>query len=311
MDVPAVLKESHHWVLRRGKQPVSKEGRFTGWNDQSFWMSFEEVLDAWADNPKSFDGVGFVVSRDEARGDSQIIGGDLDCCRDPVTGEISEWAQDVLASLNTASSVSISGTGFRFFCLGKLPEGLDSIAGFGPQNDLSDAAKANIILAKERIKGKLVDNKPTWNGLEIYENGRHLTVTGEWLKEFPAELEERTEELSRLVAPFLEEKKAPLAGREPLKARKGHSLPHLNIKDVIDTTGFIQSGNELVGPHPVFGSTTGTNLKVNIIDNVWSCFHAGSECGGDAWLWIAAISGAIRWEDCGPGALHNPSVVKP
>ena len=310
MHIPTVLKESRHWVLRRGKQPMSKEGRFTGWNDQSFWMSFEEALDALADNPKSFDGFGFVVSRDETRRDSQIIGGDLDCCRDPVTGEISAWAQAVLASLNTASSVSISGTGFRFFCLGKLPEGLDKITGFGPQNDLSETAKANIIRTKERIKDKLVDNKPTWNGLEIYENGRHLTVTGEWLSEYPAELEERTEELSRLIAPFLEEKKAPLAKREPLKARKGHSLPHLNIKDVIDTTGFIQSGNELVGPHPVFGSTTGTNLKVNIIDNVWSCFHAGSECGGDAWLWIAAISGAIRWEDCAPGALRNPSVVK-
>ena len=203
MHIPAALKESRHWVLRKGKQPVNKEGKSAGWNNPSFWMTLEEVLDALVDYPCSFDGFGFVVSREEVRGDSQIIGGDLDCCRDPVTGEISKWAQAFLASINTTSSVSISGTGIRFFCLGKLPAGLDSITGFGPQNDLTAAAKDNITRAKASIKDKLADGKPIWNGLEIYENGRHLTVTGEWLIDYPAELEDRTKELNRLIAPFL------------------------------------------------------------------------------------------------------------
>jgi hypothetical protein len=83
----------------------------------------------------------------------------------------------------------------------------------------------------------------------------------------------------------------------------------LNIKEVIDLSGFTSEGDELVGPHPIFGSSTGCNLKVNLSKNAWYYFHAGSETGGDSWLWLACECGAIAWENCKSGALSDASII--
>jgi len=309
MFMPKILRESKHWLLRKEKQPVNASGTSSGWNDPSFWMSYDEVSQALVDNPTKFDGIGYIVSRDRDRGDSQIIGGDLDCCRDPVSGWVSPWADSILKSLNAVAGISISGCGFRFFCLGKLPNGLNKITGIGPDLDPNDpiqlTAIKNIAHAKPDIKDKIVDLQPAFNGLEIYEGGpRHLTVTGQWLSEYPEELENRTMQLKEIVEPFLEQKKL-IKNKTP----KGTTLPALDILKVIDTSGFQKVGQELVGSHPIFGSSTGTNLNVNPSSNVWYYWHAGDECGGDPWLWLAAESKAIDWRDCKSGALKDSSVI--
>jgi P4 family phage/plasmid primase-like protien len=314
MNAPKRLKESKHWILRRGKLPVNTSGTSSGWTSPSFWMTFDEALDAWADNTDKADGIGYVVARDPLLGDNQIIGGDFDCCRDPVTGVTSDSVEAALKSLNCPTGISPSGTGFRFFCQGKLPDGINKVLGNLP-DDLPEDAKQHIIDAKPGINDKLALSESVWNGVEIYEDGpRHLTVPGTWLPEYPLELENRAQQLLAFINPLIEAKKHVEKEKDkksigPEKG-KGSGLPHLNITDVIDTKGFTQSGDELTGPHPVFGSASGNNLHINPIKNIWYCFHAGSECGGDAWLWIAAISGAIRWEDCASGALRNPSVIK-
>ena len=309
--MPKILRESKHWVLRKEKRPVNASGTSSGWSDPSFWTSYDEVSQALADNPTKFDGIGYIVSRDMDRGDSQIIGGDIDCCRDPVSGWVAPWADSTLKSLNAVVGISISGCGFRFFCLGKLPDGLSRIAGFGPDLDSNDpiqlTAIKNIAHAKPDIKDKIVDGQPAFNGIEIYEDGpRHLTVTGLWLSEYPTELENRTLQLKEIVKPFLEQKKLI---KDKIVNNEGSKLPCIDILKVINTSGFEQSGQELVGPHPIFGSTTGTNLNVNPSSNVWYYWHAGDECGGDPWLWLAAECGAIEWSDCRPGALKDPAVI--
>src|SRR5271157_6266421 len=87
-------------------------------------------------------------------------------------------------------------------------------------------------------------------------------------------------------------------------------LPPLDVLDVIDTSGFTREGDELVGPDPLIGSVSGTNLKVNPSKNTWCSFHNNLKRGGDAWLWLAIECGAIRLEDSGPGALADPEVIE-
>lgn len=306
LEVPTTLRESNHWVLRKEKKPVDVSGNPFGWNKPEFWISYDEAINTHISHPEMFDGIGFVVAREPSLGDEQIIGGDIDNSRDPVTGEVSKWAQSILDKLNCPTSISISGTGFRFFCKGKLPNGANKVIGNGP-DDLTDTMKAHIATAKPSIMDRSSD-QPVFNGIEIYEHGpRHLTITGEWLPEYPCELENKTPLLCELAALFPEEKKAkPL----PNKAKDSSKLPYLDIQRVINTSGFVREGDELVGPHPIFGSSTGKNLKVNPDRNVWSYFHAGSECGGDPWLWLAAISGTIEWVECGSGALRDANRIQ-
>lgn len=47
------------------------------------------------------------------------------------------------------------------------------------------------------------------------------------------------------------------------------------------------------GPHPIYGSKTGTNLSVT--GEIWHSFHAGHEGGGDVLQWVAIYElGLIR-----------------
>ena len=68
---------------------------------------------------------------------------DLDGCRNPISGEIRDWAKTTILRFNSYTEVSPSGTGVKIFVKGKLP-------GRG-------AAR---------------------NGIEVYSQGRFFTVTG-------------------------------------------------------------------------------------------------------------------------------------
>jgi P4 family phage/plasmid primase-like protien len=66
-----------------------------------------------------------------------------------------------------------------------------------------------------------------------------------------------------------------------------------------------QNGNELFGPHPLHGSTTGANFHVNMEKNVWHCFRAGHDSGGGSLELFAVMNGLIKCEDCHKGALRG------
>jgi len=64
-------------------------GRFTC-PSSSFRMDFTTAIAGAAGG--RYDGIGWIFVREPSRNDKQIIGGDLNCCRDPTTGQASEWA---------------------------------------------------------------------------------------------------------------------------------------------------------------------------------------------------------------------------
>ena len=319
------LKELDQFCVRVQKQPyiASAEvnglsvGGFSsaGWSSRrADWLSFNEAIQALQDKNEAvffngeyvpLEGIGFIVAR-SGRGGPQVLGGDLDCCRDPETGLVSQWATAFLQLARPFyTEVSLSKCGIRFFSWGRLPECRDNVFGNGPQDDMPAETRERILEAKPKAREKLAKGEPAFNGVELYETGRHLTLTGEKLDEFCFEKEDVTAALSQALAPFLEAKPAKKAQK---KSSGGNRLPSLDIQDVIDTNGFLEDGGQLFGPHPTKGSATGKNLVVNPGKNVYCWMHNSINAGGDPWVWLACECGAVPWEQAGSGVLSDPKV---
>ena len=66
----------------------------------------------------------------------------------------------------------------------------------------------------------------------------------------------------------------------------------------------VTNGDEYKFTHPIHGSTTGTNLSINIKENYWHCFRCNT--GGDVISLVAILEGIIT---CGE-RLEGPSYIK-
>jgi len=318
--VPGSLKLLRQWCLRVGKQPFVKggaSGTFSpSWSASDFWMTFEEAHHALQDGAKCrvddvltpADGLGIIMARHEQDG-HQLVGGDLDCCRDPETGWTSPWAEAWLKKLATYTEVSPSGCGYRFFIHGDLPDGAASLAGGGP-DDLTEEAKIHILAAKPTVAEKLRKGQISWCGVELYTARRHLTITGNCAEGYPKTVESRAEAVLDLVEEISSTSPPPKAARAAKQG--GNRLPPLDILQVIDTTGpdWSYSGGQRLGPHPTLGSTTGRNLVVKPDEGVYCWMHDGINAGGDSWIYLACECGAVPWEQAGPGTLKDPAVMK-
>jgi primase-polymerase (primpol)-like protein len=63
-------------------------------------------------------GLGRVVQKEE-----RVVGIDLDGCRDPQTGAIAQWAEDLVEAANSYCEITPSQTGIRIWIVGDLPAG--------------------------------------------------------------------------------------------------------------------------------------------------------------------------------------------
>ena len=317
MNAPKVLKKATHWMLRKGLEPVSLFGITVTLDNPNVHMGYEDALMAYEQAKDRFDGIGYVVMDhsenfwkldgdivtkerndaivyedefvveesydfkaldDEETGEPGIVGISLVNCRDPATGEVSPWAEYFLHLINSPSSITPSGTGFTVFCLGSI----------------SDDPK--------KVTGQGIDGHSLF---EIDLAGpRFFPLTGEWLEDYPLEMGDRTRELNEIMClwtPINLKKDRPQWIHES-------DLPHLDMLKVIDVGGFTKLGDELVGHHPLFDD--GTYLKVNPASNIWYFFHKGDLILGDAWIWLAAESGAVGWMDILPDTLTDSAKVQ-
>jgi len=108
------------------------------------WGTWEQAT-ATAKRRK-LSGVGFVLSEDD-----DFTGVDLDKCRDPETGKLDLWAEDIVALGESYWEVSPSGTGLRAIVRGKIAKSI--------KNDKA--------------------------GVEIYRSQRYLTITGNHVPDTP------------------------------------------------------------------------------------------------------------------------------
>lgn len=162
-QIPESLKEEDQWVCwrtepRNGKAtkvPVdASSGGYAQVDAPETWSSFETVLDYY-ESTDPVDGIGFVF-----RENGRYAGVDLDVCRDPETGDVDDWAMDVIRQLDSYTERSPSGTGFHVLVSGEVPDG-------GNRHD----------------------------GVEMYDNSRYFTVTGDHIPDSPKAVEERSDRL--------------------------------------------------------------------------------------------------------------------
>jgi len=117
------------------KMPLSAKGGAGSSTDAATWVSFGAAVDEYLLG--DYDGIGIVLG-------GTLHGIDLDDCRDPVTGSLSELAQETLDRVEGYAEVSPSGTGLKIFTTTNL-----------------DGSRTK----KEA-------------GVELYKDGRYFTVTG-------------------------------------------------------------------------------------------------------------------------------------
>lgn len=147
-NIPQDLRSIPRWVLWRSvnrtkpdgtsvwaKMPMTVDARPASSTDPKTWTTFDDVCDALIMG--GYDGIGLVLGDD-------VQGIDLDDCRDPDTGKLTELAEEVLDKVEGYAEVSPSGTGIKLF------------------------SRTN--LDSSRTKKEV--------GVELYCSGRYFTVTG-------------------------------------------------------------------------------------------------------------------------------------
>lgn len=92
--------------------------------------------------------------------------------------------------------------------------------------------------------------------------------------------------------------------KAPESAHKSAHAPlSLLLKDLIDVSRFKQIGSAYQGSHPIHGSETGSNFRVDIEQNAWHCFRHGT--GGGPLQWIAVSTGVIACEESTSGKIRG------
>jgi putative DNA primase/helicase len=114
-NIPEELRQRPQWVVHKEKVPyiAGGVGRASS-TDSLTWRTFEEAVQALRTG--RYDGIGFVFSSGDP-----FAGVDLDKCRDPDTGELEEWAENIVAAFGGYAEASPSGTGVHIIVRGKAP----------------------------------------------------------------------------------------------------------------------------------------------------------------------------------------------
>ncbi len=161
--IPQELRNRDQWVIwdtanRNGqptKLPKQSDGSMAKSNDPSTWCAFPDALAAA--ETLGAEGIGYVFTDDDP-----FCGVDLDGCRDPETGEIDQWARDVISDFATYAEVSPSKTGVKLFSQCSSP--------------FERGRKVNV------NEIPICDKLPA---VEVYDQLRFFAVTGERLSGFP------------------------------------------------------------------------------------------------------------------------------
>lgn len=165
VNVPQQMKTPPNWVCyrlenRNGQSKPTKvpynpiTGDLAKANDSATWTDYDTCVAAVERGEHA--GIGFEFA-------TPFVGVDLDHCRNSETGEIDDWAQEIIDHLNSYTEASPSGTGVHIIMAGSLPPGRRRM---GP--------------------------------VEMYDSARFFTVTGNHMDGSPLSVEERSHELREL-----------------------------------------------------------------------------------------------------------------
>src|SRR5215216_5690095 len=137
------------------------------------WASYSEAVKACKEH--GCGGIGFVFTEDDP-----YCGVDLDKCREPESGEIEDWARELIEQLGSYTELSPSGTGVHILVKAQLPSG-------------------------GRRKGRI----------EMYDSGRFFTISGQHLPGTPKKIVERQVEVEALHRKVFGSTKGDTNGHDP------------------------------------------------------------------------------------------------
>lgn len=152
-----VIRTDRSGAEKPTKVPINPAtGRKALVNVEHTWGSFRQACQHWI-NGDDIAGVGFVIT-----GSGEYTGIDIDHCIDRAKATVTKEATDLIASMNSYTELSPSGTGYHILVRGK-PPGKSRQSAFGG----------------------------------IYANDRYFTVTGQHLKGTPEVINFREAQLGR------------------------------------------------------------------------------------------------------------------
>ena len=178
-NIPAELRERPQWVawryeVRKGKPtkvPIKpSSGGKAKSNDSSTWDTFDAALACC--QLHGHPGIGFVFSSDD-----DFFGVDLDACRNPCSGLLTPWAQEIVTNIGSYTEVSPSATGVKIVGRGRLPADSRHV------KKLADVPKFG-------------DKSPE---IAIYDTGRFWCMTGQMFPGTPTCCEPRQPQLDALL----------------------------------------------------------------------------------------------------------------
>jgi hypothetical protein len=171
--VPDSLAELKQWIVWRYEQrdggkstkvPYQINGCHASSTDPKTWCSWDEALKTWHENLSRWSGTGFVFSADDP-----FFGIDLDDCVE-ADGKLKPWALPIMERFfDSYAEISPSGRGIKLWGRGRLPGG-------GAAFPLGDGR------------------------VEIYDQARYFTVTGNHWAGQMFDIEEHQAALDWLLA---------------------------------------------------------------------------------------------------------------
>ncbi len=140
VNIPPPLRDCPQWG---NWDPVTRENKTT-----KVMKNSRTGRNASSTNPDTWSTFEWALKRNPLRLTFVLTSSgytviDLDHCRDPETGVIAEWAWVIIRRLNSYTEISVSGTGVHIIIRGQLPPG------------------------RRRV-----------GGIETYDSGRYITMTG-------------------------------------------------------------------------------------------------------------------------------------
>src|SRR5829696_9275605 len=127
-NIPEQLTERPQWVCWRFEERGGEQTkvpytpgtlRRASSTDLLTWRTFSEALEAYERSEPPYDGIGYVFCSADS-----FAGIDLDGCRDPESGQLSAWAQKIIADASEGYvEASPSGTGVHIIVEGRVRDG--------------------------------------------------------------------------------------------------------------------------------------------------------------------------------------------
>lgn len=200
-NIPKELCSLNQWVLHRAKRPFQPNGKPASTTDRSTWASFEGVLTEY-DLIGGFDGIGFAFSSDD-----DYCGIDFDHCVNPKTKEIEPWALKWLEQFSVSYiEYSLSGTGIHVITKAKLP-------------------------GNGRRKGQI----------EIYDQGRYFTITGNIYGGLKKQIQNQQDVVDELLKEISSKTSTNLNRDTPLQ---GNEITEDEIDLIIKKAGEASNGEK-------------------------------------------------------------------